>query len=274
MTKFISMVSSKGGVGKSTMVYNIAKLLTGRGNSVLLIDADEQGNLSEMFPKEFDKAKKSIKSILFEGTPASQVINQVGPNLYMIFADLELGLLKNDLHYKTDRYYILLTWVQQNKDVLNQFDYVLIDLHPEISVIQINSFIISDVVVSPINTDKYGETSLKLLDTRYNLLNDLTVHPVTQTSYLTARIKYFINKYNQQKVKDRKRYENIRNHPLISGEMFKGFIPEREVISNTLEYEAGISELASLTAEDIESISDRSTSIASFLGSALLILMV
>jgi chromosome partitioning protein len=61
MSKIISVFSHKGGVGKTTFIYNIAFELAERNKKVLLIDADSQMNLtSSIFGKFLTKNKLSI----------------------------------------------------------------------------------------------------------------------------------------------------------------------------------------------------------------------
>ena len=49
-TQVISIVSTKGGVGKTTLTANIAALLADFGFRVLMIDADVQPSLSKYYP--------------------------------------------------------------------------------------------------------------------------------------------------------------------------------------------------------------------------------
>ena len=58
----IGMVNLKGGVGKSTLSYELATILSNQGKKVLVIDMDQQRNLSEYV--NYDSSKPSIYNVL------------------------------------------------------------------------------------------------------------------------------------------------------------------------------------------------------------------
>ena len=54
----VSMFNNKGGVGKTTFLYHVAHVLSGRGHKVLMIDCDSQCNLTAyaLLDKAIEKA--------------------------------------------------------------------------------------------------------------------------------------------------------------------------------------------------------------------------
>jgi cellulose biosynthesis protein BcsQ len=93
MAKLISVFNNKGGVGKSTICWNLADALGRRGSKVLLIDFDPQCNLSiamlgeDLFMKAIPTLNvpygTTIRSFLqrfLQNTGGEEVFLHTGPN--------------------------------------------------------------------------------------------------------------------------------------------------------------------------------------------------
>jgi cellulose biosynthesis protein BcsQ len=187
--KKIAFFNHKGGVSKTTTVFNVAWMLASKGKKVIMVDADSQSNLTGMVMgfkglEELDDSQNNIKDALspaFESRP--KLIEPVKcfeiegqENLYLLpgnikFAeyDITLGMaqtisdsivtLKNlpgAINYLLDK-----TAEKYNAD------YILIDMSPSLSSINQNLFMISDYFIIPTAPDYF---SVMALDSLSNVL--------------------------------------------------------------------------------------------------------
>ena len=81
--KVLTILCQKGGVGKTTFVVNLGKLLSHKGHKTLLIDTDPQGNVSTYL--NFDKNSKEALNTtdLFENRLDKEIM-KVSEGLYLI----------------------------------------------------------------------------------------------------------------------------------------------------------------------------------------------
>jgi flagellar biosynthesis protein FlhG len=124
VTRSISITSGKGGVGKSTMVANLAAALSRSGRRVLMLDGDlGMANLDIMFGR---RAQQTIHHVLFDGARIEDVIMNVAPNLDLIPGGsgiYELQRLPPALRQGI---------LDQVSELPNNYDYLLIDTAPGI----------------------------------------------------------------------------------------------------------------------------------------------
>ena len=117
-TKFITITSGKGGVGKSTMSANIAYTLSQRGYKVGLFDADMGlANLDVILNV---KTGKNILHLLKGEADLSQIIVPINDNLILIPGDSGDGIFRYSDQFILDRFY---SQIQQ----LDDLDYMIID---------------------------------------------------------------------------------------------------------------------------------------------------
>ena len=144
--KTIAFVNQKGGVGKSTVCFNVGAALSLCGFSVLLVDADPQGDLSSMGGIETTEEDLSLYDVL-HGEDAVNVVQELRKGFSIIPAAERLTLAEIDL-------------VEEKRTLLRDalkpfkrsFDYALIDCPPSLNVLTVNALTASDAIIIPVQT--------------------------------------------------------------------------------------------------------------------------
>ena len=158
MGKVISFSLQKGGVGKTTTSTLTAFLLSQRGYKVLAIDMDSQGNMTQVLSGTDDLS-------VFKGQTVQEALLNRDINPYIRIAS-------DNLHYlPSDDYLALLAnyngQVPRNElliaalvDVIDEYDYIIIDTPPNLGVQTLNALIASDYVVVMFETAKYAYNAI------------------------------------------------------------------------------------------------------------------
>jgi len=166
MGKVISFINQKGGVGKTTMAFNIAHALKEKNKKVLCIDLDPQGNLSFLMNGQsethlFHLLINSIKELkyLHGNALLSEVIKKGEIDLIPSGSDLS-GFELTVASVKIPRQLILKRFIDQY-DLKNRYDYIILDCPPTLGLLVINALCASDGVIVPFKPDDFSKLGLK-----------------------------------------------------------------------------------------------------------------
>lgn len=141
----IAIVNQKGGTGKTTTTVNLGSALAKLGKRVLLVDLDAQGNLSySLGISEFDK---SIGEMMLEEKMSAHLIEK--ENMKILPTGTELANYEMKMMEMPGRESLL---KQVLKDTV-QYDYVLIDCPPAISLLTVNALNSAEKVLIPLQMD-------------------------------------------------------------------------------------------------------------------------
>ncbi len=149
----IALVNQKGGVGKSTTAVNLGIGLARQGKKVLLVDADSQGNLTEMLGwQQPDKLEHTLSNLL-EKVICDEPLNVEEGILHheegvdLIPSNIELSGMEVVLVNTMSRETVLRTYLNEIK---RQYDYILIDCSPSLGMITLNALTAADKVIIPV----------------------------------------------------------------------------------------------------------------------------
>lgn len=200
----VAVVSTKGGVGKTTLCANLGALLADLGMRVLLVDADVQPSLSRYFEighgtqnglsgmvREGNATAEFISSIVFSGQRKSQPQRpKVHGKLDIIRSDAHDGALQEYLAARSDKE-VRIKKALQSHYVKENYDVVLIDSQGAKGVLQKSAIFASDLLISPICPDvlssrEFTLGTMEMLDDVESLpLKDFNMPPMKAVIYRT-----------------------------------------------------------------------------------------
>ena len=200
----VAVVSTKGGVGKTTLCANLGALLADLGMRVLLVDADVQPSLSRYFEighgtqnglsgmvREGNATAEFISSIVFTGQRKSQPQRpKVHGKLDIIRSDAHDGALQEYLAARSDKE-VRIKKALQSHYVKENYDVVLIDSQGAKGVLQKSAIFASDLLISPICPDvlssrEFTLGTMEMLDDVESLpLKDFNMPPMKAVIYRT-----------------------------------------------------------------------------------------
>lgn len=169
--RIIAIANQKGGVAKTTTTHNLGAVLAGKGKKVLLIDLDSQASLTISVGLEPLEMKKTIVDVLKkDGVAAEKCIFKIGDRLHIITSIIDLAPMEMELLSRASREKIL---DRALKPITEQYDYILIDCPPQLSILTINALSCADGVIIPVKTDYLAYRGLTQLQDSIEEIREL-----------------------------------------------------------------------------------------------------
>ncbi len=217
MTKIISVVNQKGGVGKTTTVINIGAALATLDKKILLLDFDPQGNMSaglNVAPEEILE-KNAYSALVGNGTLYQNVVPTTIKNLFVVPSDSNLAGAEVELVGVERREYRLKESLTQD---LSFFDYIFIDCPPSLGLLTLNALSASDSYLIPLQSEFFAMQGLA------NILN--TAALVQQ--HLNPMLKeegILLTMYDSRSNLSKQVYNEVRS--FAGDRLFGNVIPRR-----------------------------------------------
>ncbi|MBU0472227.1 MAG: ParA family protein [Nanoarchaeota archaeon] len=149
----ICVINQKGGVGKTTTAVSLAAGLARFGKRVLLVDLDPHSNIE--LSMDLDCSYTSY-DYLFDGVILSECLNPVGTNFDVVKGDSRLLGVDGDLANQE-----LSAKIREKLDLIRNYDYVIMDCAPSMSLLNRFFLLFSREVIVPTTADPLGYDSLK-----------------------------------------------------------------------------------------------------------------
>ena len=212
--KIITIANRKGGVGKTTTVYNLGFALAAQNKKVCLLDLDSQGNLTKTCNSDFIELADFLKGST----------NTVATNIDIISACNDFLLLQHKINQVIENNTFLLNNLVPLIAAQN-YDYLLVDTSPSLDIINTNAFIMSDLLLLVIHLDYYSLLGLN------NMLDIVgQVKALKDKSNARFDYKILVNSFHKNRV-----YNNIALENLNKMSAFTNiFIPYRQSVKDNI----------------------------------------
>lgn len=185
--KVIALMNQKGGVGKTTMAFNLAHAFKAAGKKVLCLDMDPQANFSSLFDVKIEEGKtihqlliNSVKELkaLHNGTLISDVILKAEDQIDLLPAGQELSGFELTVAGINGARQLILKKFIEKFELRSQYDVIIIDGPPTLGLLVVNILCACDGVLYPFIPDRFSEQGLRNIQ---QVVSDIAEMEITST---------------------------------------------------------------------------------------------
>jgi chromosome partitioning protein len=170
--RVLAVFNHKGGTGKTTTAVTIAAGLAARGKRVLLVDTDGQGNVAISLAL---KPERTLYHVIVMGIPVHDAVIPARPMIDVLPSNETLAAAELYLAGRRNRDRIL---AQRLASARHDYDYVILDCSPSLSLMNQNALVTADAVLCPVACDYLSLVGVRQVLRTVRHVNKLLGHPV------------------------------------------------------------------------------------------------
>ncbi len=186
MGRIIAIANQKGGVGKTTTAINLSASLASMDKKVLALDMDPQGNMTSGLGINKEDVDKSVYDLIIGDAVVEEcILKDALENMDILPSNVDLSAAEIELIGVDNKEYILKSEIDKVKD---DYDFIVIDCPPALSMLTINAMTTADSIIVPIQCEYYALEGLSQLIHTIELVQerlnpDLEIEGVVFTMY-------------------------------------------------------------------------------------------
>jgi chromosome partitioning protein len=193
----VTIANQKGGQAKTTSAINIGAGLTRLNKKVLLVDLDSQTDLSTSLGIAEENIGHTINDVIGKKINIKKAIIRLNNGMSIIPASHRLTETSMNLK-KSD------VLKEPLKDIENDYDFVIIDTQPSLSILTVNALTTSNEIWITFQPEFLAMTGIK------DLLN--TIELLKDKFGIDPEIRIIITMYDSRKLLHKEAIESIKKH--------------------------------------------------------------
>src|SRR5213595_2712415 len=167
LAKVIAFANQKGGVAKTTTTLNLGVALTEKGQRVLLVDLDPQGNLTMSQGWNPDEIERSMFDVLVHKLPIAEIVRTHEVDVAVSSIDLAGAELSLSSMIGRER-----ALEKALVPELERYDYILIDTPPSLGLLTINALVAAHGVIVPVQCEYLSLRGLVQLENTLTMIRE------------------------------------------------------------------------------------------------------
>lgn len=161
MGRIIAIANQKGGVGKTTTAINLSASLASLGQKVLALDMDPQGNMTSGLSVDKNEVENNVYDLIIGSADIKDCIcENVLENLDVLPSNINLSAAEIELIGVENKEFIIKNEIEK---IRNNYEFIIIDCPPALSMLTINAMTTADSVLVPIQCEYYALEGLSQL---------------------------------------------------------------------------------------------------------------
>lgn len=153
--KIVAIANQKGGVGKTTTAVNLGCALALRGQRILLVDLDPQGNATSSFGLQELEGESLYGPLLGEASIIEKVLPTRLEGMFIVPADLDLAGAEIEIARGPDHLTRLAKTLEPCRED-HTFDFILLDCPPSLGILMTNALAAADELLTPIQCEFFA----------------------------------------------------------------------------------------------------------------------